>query len=54
MDTDKSRYKIERRKDVSVWYIGIYRPISSTRLNIKFLLLASARYLWSQGIQRNC
>jgi hypothetical protein len=27
---DKSRYEIQEQKEISVWYAGIYRLISST------------------------
>jgi hypothetical protein len=27
---DKCRYEIQEQKEVPVWYIGTYRPISST------------------------
>jgi hypothetical protein len=29
----KSPYGIQEQKEVPVWYIGIYRPISSTAYN---------------------
>jgi hypothetical protein len=31
----KCRFEIQEQKEVSMWYAGIYRPISSARANVE-------------------
>jgi hypothetical protein len=37
--TDKCRYEIQEQKEVPVWYTGIYRPISSTAVQVNVYLM---------------